>query len=543
MNKELKILIVDDETLARTTVRKKLLNFGYSNIQEASNGREAFQMLQQEPPDIIIADIVMAEMDGLELLKAIRAADMDILYILLSGYELFNYAREAITYHASYYLLKPIDDNELYKCIKNAEKAAAQRQKERKEKRQKQQGQNQSAMRQQYLMQMVFQHSPHMELSKQQENALGLSYIYEAFAVVLFRIPEPLEQISDDFMELPLAFFCIENVAQEMMQAKDIICHGFASQRDLCLVCNLPDRYLSCKESRTDFFGILQDIRAFCSSRLHLFSAMGTGFAAERKELYHAFRTALSSVELQSLHQKQAQWKNRLFPDQRLTLKEEQKYQLKDALKKAIPEDITRCLEEIYSPFYYDLRDNKSLMNNISLQLIMLLLEYQKHNDPDKTFAPGDEFELYQEVSSLESVKETLDWFLQKAALCLELQSRADAVGHAKEPSFQEQVQFYIEENYKKQLSLTDIADYFHFTPSYFSRLFKQTFKVTFISYLTEYRVNKAKQLLVSSDMYINEIGREVGFQDTKHFYKIFKRSTGYQPNTYRKQFKTTSAT
>ena len=101
---EIKILIVDDEKLARTTMHRKLNDFGYSNIQEAVNGRLAYNMLQEDIPDIIIADIVMPEMDGLQLLKLIREKDIEITYILLSGYEVFDYAKEALKYSASYYL-------------------------------------------------------------------------------------------------------------------------------------------------------------------------------------------------------------------------------------------------------------------------------------------------------------------------------------------------------------------------------------------------------------------------------------------------------
>ncbi|HJA94537.1 MAG TPA: response regulator [Candidatus Eisenbergiella merdipullorum] len=536
---EIKILIVDDEKLARTTMHRKLNDFGYSNIQEAVNGRLAYNMLQEDIPDIIIADIVMPEMDGLQLLKLIREKDIEITYILLSGYEVFDYAKEALKYSASYYLLKPIDDRELLFCLQNAQKEISQRIYSRnlKEQSNNQTYRIQNALRHQYLREMIFQYIPGENVQKLHEAELHISYPYDTFSIILFRTPDHFEQAPAD-IQPELVHFCIENVAQEILGEKKIICHGLTVQKDLCLVCNLPEFYLTMEKYQQEFLDVLQRIKIFCETKLNLFTIIGVAFAEERSKLESAFNTAHRSVELQIIQAQKAYQQIRHMNEQKVTLTPEQKYQLIHAIKESDNTAVFKCLDDIFLPFFCTLRGQKDMMNNISLQLIMLFLECVKEQNQDETVVLGDEFDLYQEAASLPNEKETLNWLKQKAVVCLNAKSLDDATHASKESVFRERAQYYITENYQKSITLTDAANYFHFTPSYFSRLFKQAFKVGFIRYLIDYRINKAKQLLISSNMKVNEIGKEVGFNDSKHFYKIFKQTTGYQPSIYRDHFK-----
>ena len=103
----MKILIVDDEALSRTTLRQKLVSYGYTDCREAATGAEACALLDGDCPELIIADIRMPDLDGIELLQRVRTKGLDLLYILLSGFELFAYAQQALRHNAFAYLLKP----------------------------------------------------------------------------------------------------------------------------------------------------------------------------------------------------------------------------------------------------------------------------------------------------------------------------------------------------------------------------------------------------------------------------------------------------
>lgn len=537
MNPQIKILIVDDEELARQTIIQKLQSFGYIHITEAANGRIAFDLLKADTPDLIIADIMMAEMDGLELLKEIRNANLDILYVLLSGYEVFDYAREAMNYHVSNYLLKPIDDKELLTVLENLETELEKRQRTKRLKADyaKHLSLHQSALLQQYLEQLIFHPTMDEKQQKHQEKQLGLSFPFETFAIILFRI---LDSVFPDTREnTGLLFFCMENIGQELLKEHGIFCYGFTSRNDFCLVCNLPTHYADYDARQLELFDIFRKVENAYKLNLSSEITMGVGFASQRCKLWHAFSLAQKSLEIQILKNQELYLTNQSPVNEKYSLPASQELALRDALKKQDKTILFQCLEDLYLPFFYLLKGQKTAINSLNLQLILLLLKHLREQHLPEAELLGDEFELYQEVCAFSDEKDTLNWMKEKALLCIHTQEEATAK-QTDEQLFQIQVQHYISEHYKEQLTLEMIAAHFHFSTSHFSRLFKKVFTINFIKYLMNHRIQEAKRLLISTDIKVYEIGKEVGFHDIKHFYKVFKSQTGYQPSAYREKFK-----
>lgn len=114
-----RVVIIDDEELIRIGMTKLIEESGrnYRVIGAFSNGKEALNTLMNADIDVVITDIRMPEMDGLELIKVVRDMNIDVSFIILSGYSDFEYARTALRYDVKDYILKPIDQNELFACI------------------------------------------------------------------------------------------------------------------------------------------------------------------------------------------------------------------------------------------------------------------------------------------------------------------------------------------------------------------------------------------------------------------------------------------
>ncbi len=113
------VLLVDDEELVRVGIRFSVAN-ALSNVQvvgEASNGAEGLELIRSLRPDIVITDIRMPQMDGLEMINAIREEDLDVQIVVLSGYADFEYARQAMRYGVSEYLLKPVEEESLRETL------------------------------------------------------------------------------------------------------------------------------------------------------------------------------------------------------------------------------------------------------------------------------------------------------------------------------------------------------------------------------------------------------------------------------------------
>ena len=117
---DLKLLVVEDELYAREALVRKIRQYdtaGDFQILEASNGKEGFGLYRQEQPELVITDIRMPGMDGLELLENIRQLGQKTQVVILSAYSEFAYAQKAIQYGVSDYLLKPVSDEALENCL------------------------------------------------------------------------------------------------------------------------------------------------------------------------------------------------------------------------------------------------------------------------------------------------------------------------------------------------------------------------------------------------------------------------------------------
>ena len=535
MISDLKILIIDDEEPALNVLEKQLYTLGYKSLLQAVNGKEALQLIQQERPDVIISDIQMSEMGGLELLKYIRNITLDIPFILLSGYERFDYAKEALKYQASHYLVKPVSDDELSSVLKDIE-SELERKKVSKALVQKYNEQinfSKKSLKKSFLEQMIFQPSTIKDYGSLEEQ-LNLKFIHNNYALLLFSIVTGIDKTP--LNDYNLLFFSIENVAQEMLGKKNIICHGFSSQKDFCLICNFSKIKNNAAIFEDEMLNTFKELESFCKLKLYSSLCVGIGFAEKRELLKDAFQTAKKSVEWQIQSMQELYWKNQHSSESNIFFEKKQEFALLQALEECSYESVLKCLEDIFSPFFYSLKGQKQSMDNVSLHIIMLLFKFLKEHSIDVTIL-GDEFELYQDVASLTSEKKALDWMKDKCILCIRALSQSSGA-NLDEQAFQVQVQQYILDNLNTSISLESIANHFHFSPNHFSRLFKKVFGISFLKYLTSYRIDEAKRLLATSDMKVLEIGKAVGFHDTKHFYKVFKSYTGYQPSAYRKNLK-----
>ena len=441
----------------------------------------------------------MAQMDGLELLKAIRQRNLDLIYVLISGYEIFNYAREAMRYSVFYYLLKPTEDQELAAVLSAIEQELQKRRLHAAitTERSAQSYHSRRALCQQYLEKLVFQPQSMKELNcAAQETNMGLRFVSDSYALALCQIADDVE--NHPFGDMPALFFCIENIAQELLGKQGFSCYGFPTQKDYCLLCSIPVQYLPYEQHQQALCDIFRKTEAVCGETLQLSVTISIGLASDRTQLPSAFSAA----------QKSAQWKIQTLMAQkrnphdlqscRLDLTPEQEQRFFEALDGRDTEQIAAAVRKIYAPFFHQLRGQRSALNNLNLQMIMLLFKYLRCENEDSS-ALGEEFELYQEVSALSREQDVLDWITDKAMRCVSI--AAPQATAADDHTLALRIRRYLEQTYSQQLTLVSISEYFHFSPSHFSRLFKKEFGTTFVKYLLDYRIQEAQRLLVTTDI------------------------------------------
>lgn len=510
------ILIIDDEVTARDYLYNILTNAGYHNIREAGNGAHAFQMVQEQEPDIIIADIRMPEIDGIELLKILRNNNYKTVYILLSGYEIFSSAQEALRHNAYAYLLKPVSDEELLRTVEGAKRQL--------ELHRLQENKSVITERINFIGNIIFQRQTDKEYIIENSHALLSQLPYSHYAIAIFRIhPQPNEGLSallDD----------VEKLAHNTLIKNDVASFSFIEQQSLIYLLSLPAVLITEKGRLAELF---QDIRDLCRGKLHpnLHTAVGY-VTGELSELHASYQYAY-----RMLKQEIAKAEGRITKsDDSWSLAPEQLDLLLYKLGSHDADGVRKQLADIYAPFFIgDMVINKytDYLRNVTLQILLLLTGFLTSNLIDGGLI-GEEFTLYQEISEMDNAADILKWIRQKADQALALVADAaanndyDVIDHARE---------YILEHLGEPITLESVAGIVHLSPSYFSRLFKEQTGISFIQYVTGARINEAKRLLTDPHSTAKDVGELVGYRDIKHFYKIFKTATGLTPSAYRKYF------
>lgn len=510
------ILIIDDEITARSYLYSTLHSAGYDTVREAGNGKLAFEMIREKEPDIIIADIRMPEMDGIELLKLLRENHYKTVYILLSGYEIFSSAQEALRQNAYAYLLKPVSDEELLQTVDGAARQL--------ELRRRQEDQSIINERNSFISSLVFQRQTDQTYISEKSRSLFTQLPYNHYAIALFKIqPQPQNGLSSFLDD-------IEKTAQDILRENDIASYSFIEEQSLIFLLSLPAAFLIEKNRLTRLF---REIREQCRRAVHpnLYNSIGY-VTSELSELHasyqYAYRMLRQSVETEN---------NRTaINDDSWSLTSEQQELLLNKLNNRDSDGIDNQLADIYAPFFanhYLSAKYEEHLKNITLQLLLLFTGFLTGKLIDSNLL-GEEFSLYQELSKLDNAEAALNWIRQKASQTLALSAEtvestdSDAVNAARQ---------YILEHLSDPLTLESVAGIVHLSPGYLSRLFKEQTGNSFIQYVTGARINEAKRFLLDPYVKAKDVGELVGYHDAKHFYKTFKSVTGFTPGAYRKRF------
>lgn len=479
-----------------------------SVLKIAANGEEGLLFAEKLHPDIIITDIRMPKIDGLEMSRILREKNNDAIIIILSGYADFEYAKLAIRYDVSDFLTKPVDEDELHATILKTENLIMSR---------KGKEQSISAMSariseydlQEFLKGNMDKLSSAVQFLDSVANGSEIRY----YTGIIMEINE---EIPNPSVERSLA----DNAFGEWILFSDRLGDGktlyVIGSRESYSVSLLKHR-ISALE--IDFFmGIgqsytrIQDLpesysqarialnyRILSSSRIIEYSSIGT---------IQNNSTLISQSDLEKIEESIDRFDT-------------------NGIQIAVRSIFSRILEET----------NLSLgdLQRLSLDIVLLglkkvpIAQIQMNSYLGKNLFTLRNIEKFQTIEQLENWIVNILNSMNEIMLRDNSQDQRDVISQAKE---------YIRKNYNKKILLNELADRLYLNPSYFSQLFKKKTGMTYQSYLTEYRIERAKKLLEETDLRIYEICELVGYTDSKHFNQLFERSVEMTPGEYRHQFR-----
>jgi two-component system response regulator YesN len=506
-----KVLLVDDEKFVRKGLRVLIdwEDCGFTIMGEADNGQKALDMMQNSLPDLVLVDIRMPVMGGLELIEeANRRFDKRIKFIILSGYNEFEYAQKAIQNDVKQYILKPIDENELIPLldkIKNELQTEREQEKEH------------NLLRKIRNSKILYENV--CKQSQVNEVAMLDNFSIEKNKQFYCLLMSAQKAISDDSS---LILFVINLLNSHTMLKFEIMEDNY---HNICLFIQYEKidithtvkqlSQLMQKSSSRDFTICTSDV--LINEKDNLVKAYQHAIIAQKNLFYN---TGYSNYSYIHNCKKLGDLKVRdcfapiieMIENNQVNSIESTMQKILDDCKNAYVDP--ELLRNEINKLVYDI---SSLASQISREKDNIAV--YKHDLYNFKFNKLDVGTLHQKISEF----------------CIEQAAYIDKLQKEKQSGIAGKVKKYLDQNYTMDINLKKIAEMFYVNSIYLGQLFKKNYDMKFTDYLNSVRVKESKKLLRNTNYSVSEIAGIVGYSNTEYFIKKFYGIVGTTPNKYRK--------
>ncbi|MBQ9264343.1 MAG: response regulator [Clostridia bacterium] len=494
----MRVLVIDDEPKIRQNLMRMVAcSPGFSAVGSAQNGAEALDMLSDCAPDIMITDIRMPRMDGLQFIRELRRAGSDAVCIVLSGYDDFSYAKSAMQLGVRNYLLKPVGQEELEAALRQAAQEVEQQRSVMFRLRQEEQ-----ARRERRLLQILHGQFASADAAFSQENMR--LYVADIFAEIMPHNEALLRSLTDG--EHIVVSVSEERVAMLALSAEPPV--ACARRLHACL---------QTEEAR---------VRVVYSEALHAPEGIYQSYRAMRRLLDSGWLIKGTDVLCIS---------EISFEPNPQALEQLHRWHhapLDSAINSGNMEEIARQVER----FFQLLSDAQAPDEAVRSYFIEELIHTMK-----LVTDPGGDAEAILEgtlsiselmhshtISSLEA------WYLD---FCRNIARYLDGMRRKRPSKVADQVQALFLKDPSRSYSLAELSETFYMSPVYLGQVFKKETGQTLHAYLTQERIRLSKEKLASTSDPVYEIAESVGYQNLRSFYTAFKKSEGCTPNEFREQY------
>lgn len=536
---EIKVFLVEDEMVIRRGIKNSIdwEKEGYIFCGEASDGELAYPMIIKEKPDILITDIRMPFMDGLELCKLVKEELPNIKILILSGYDEFDYAKEAIRLGVTEYLLKPISSGKLLEAL-NGVSESIRREKEDKDlvrKYMEEMRENTEHEKQKFFEQMIagnLSMADALETGKKYEMNLSAGM----YNLLLFRFTLGEENRKSGEL-LGEAEYAIEKLTERLEYVFEFQ-RGVEGWAFLLMADNEEQMSERVKELSKDLEEIMKNY-----STIAYFGGIGQPVARLR-ELEESFReaeralAARFTMELNRIISvediRMAQNVDTLDDIEITSFGEIEK--TRTMLEKFLNNGAEDEIDEFVDVYINELPEEnlKSVLMRqyiiMDAYIVMMSFCEKIEGIEGEMQAQSEELKNSMKTSqTLEEIKNYIRMLLKKII------GVRDTISGRRYSDIIEIAKDQIRKTYMSdEISLNTIAAEVGMSPSYFSSIFSKEMGKTFVEYLTEIRMDRAKELLMCSSMKTSEIGYEVGYKDPHYFSYIFKKTQNCTPKEFR---------
>lgn len=534
----LKVFLVEDEVVMRNGIKNNIPweQEGFEFVGEASDGELAYPLIKREKPDILITDIRMPFMDGLELSRLVKKELPQIKIIILSGYNEFDYAKTAISIGVTDYLLKPISSAKLLEAVKKVGDMIEKEQDNVRlmERYEKEMEENILQEKHKLWGALASNRLSTIELLEKGQR-LGMDFTASAYMVFLFKLMQEGDATgcSDELNRASEKVNSLSGTWKKVLsfdrspegwaflikgESEAEVLENFAETKRELL--NLVAMY-----PKVEYFGglgsIVQRIGDIQNSYKEAARAFSSRFFLDANQI-------ADSADMVSLHNEED---GKIDVSKMLSKKREHEL-VEKFFKNGTVEEVDSFLDELFQGIGE--QNCKSLLYRqyVVMDLFFCATDFLGNLEIGTEELPEecrDINQIVEKAGNAQSLRHQIGILFSETMMLRD--------GHSKKKysKLLEDAKAFIDENYRHDdMSLNMVAAQVNISPSYFSTIFSSEMGQTFVEYLTHVRLEKAKELLMCSNMRTAEIGYEVGYKDSHYFSYIFKKVVGCSPKEYR---------
>ena len=519
------VFIVDDEMIVREGLRTKIdwEKSRFSFAGEAGDGEIALSMIQDIKPDILITDIKMPFMDGLELAQAVKKLQPKISIIILSGHDEFDYAKKAISIGVEDYILKPFTLDEILRCLNRvAEKLDLERRQFTDISRMKAELESNIVLAREKLCSDIVLGALDTHTAIQKAEALAIDLVARFYIVSVSTIASAGDTID------------------ALIAAKSLVLSVSGSMPDSIGFFIAPDTFVSIIKSGTKelceeaAFNIADTIRHEIAKNTTCTVITAIGSIAEHiSHIVKSFQDASSILKRCRISDK-----NKIISagdidaSQNSSIVLQENDPLVDRLNYADESEIDQIIRE-YIALLGDNRERFSIIASYLLVDVIMAVSKIIEQFGGNIQSVMPEILTHTFIDAAVQNEKTFIAEIEKVLVSVLRYRNEHVRGHYADVILR--AKKYIDANFADpDICLRSVADAVHFSPNHFSTIFSQECNTTFIEYLTGVRIARAKKLLKSTDMKSADIAYKTGFNDPHYFSFIFKKVTGLSPREYR---------
>lgn len=510
------IIIVDDELF----VRKGLIEMidwessGFQVIDEADNGEDALDLIRKKRPHLVITDIRMPSLDGIGLIQAVTEEGLETGFIIISGYNDFRYAQQAVRYGVLDYVLKPINENEILKALhKFRDKFSAQKQ----------------------LRDRLSIHEGEklIEALIRGESKDNLLEVWEkqwagakAFTYVLLEVnnvfpwgdrPMPVKAELKEGIQQSIQQLCSETpIVYEHRRA-----FGFI----------VPDLYL--KEYGGDIRSFVADCLSQLDKRFSLTIQAYTGAAVNSlMSLKHSYASAKETVQYKFFRHTQPIL---LYSDiagidlKYVHISDEVYRTIIEAIEENNGNGLMSAIDRLFAEFHKKVVSQEAI-KAVTIQCVHSVLNTIRSME-------GDEKQLASLIPIMNWQDHNITWEELRALFETFARESAELIQRLYQiygGGGIYKIKSYVDKNFHENLNLKNIANQFYMNSAYLGQVFRKSYGMYFNDYLLQLRITEAKKLLRQTDLRIYEIAEQVGFKNADYFVTQFEKLERMTPTEYR---------